>query len=369
MLHDQVGFDLVVPGAEKYLYLGVADWCASLRLPCLGPTRAAAQLEKTKIFAKQVMIAAGIKTSPHVEIFKSDFENIEILKTSLQSFSSPVVKIAGPSLGKGVFVCSDRQEAEEILLSLFKNPQAGMEEGVLIEERLSGREVSVFFLCHDQEYTFIGSAQDYKRLLDGDQGPNTGGMGCFGPVDWVDRAMRTRIENEILTPTLSEMKRRGESFKGVLFLGLMIEGDDIQLLEYNVRFGDPETQVLMPLIEGDFALFLRDFLSQKKPSPITLRKICALHVVKAAKGYPGLFGQIIEVGQNISNSLEADSNLIPIYAGVKRVADRLVTAGGRILGLTALAGSLPEARTRAYDNLHRLSFSGEQYRLDIGAQK
>ncbi len=359
--------DLVIPGAEKFLYEGVSDWAAEMGVACMGPTKKAAQLEESKLFSKTVMTAAGIPTARYRDLTRCFREDIEMAFEVLKGFKKPVIKISGPSLGKGVFVCSSHGEAVDALMQIKQNPMPGIEEGIFVEEGLKGKEISLFYACHDEEFLFLGAAQDHKRLLDQDKGPNTGGMGAISPVSWATPKFIDNVTEKFLLPTLREMKSRGTPFSGILFIGLMVDGEESNLLEYNVRFGDPETQTILPLIEGDLALALYNLASGKKSTALTLKNEVAVHIVKAARGYPGLFGESVEKGQKISSQVLEDAHAQFFYAGVTKVGDDLLTDGGRVLGVTTWEKNRDLARASAYKKIQELTFSGEQFRKDIGA--
>lgn len=352
---------LVIPASEKYLYEGVSDWCKELNVPCFGPSKAAARLEESKLFSKALMLEAGVPTSRYRDLTAAFSQDVNSALKIIEEFKHPVIKISGPSLGKGVFVCKDSKEASEVLMQLKENPLPGMEDGVMVEEGVFGKEVSVFFACQGTDYRYLGSAQDHKRLLDADQGPNTGGMGAVSPVPWADDSFIGMVTEKFLKPTLERMKQTGNEFSGVLFLGLMVDGNNVNLLEYNVRFGDPETQVILPLLEGDFTTSLLDF-----KTPLTISKKSAIHVVKAARGYPGIFGTKVEKGELIKTTLADRPDRKLFFAGVARKNNELVTDGGRVLGITTWAGSKEEAREKVYNSIPEVSFEGEQYRKDIG---
>ena len=357
--------NFVIPGAEQFMYDGVSDWCEELHVPCFGPSKRASLLEESKLFAKNVMNEANVPTASFVDITLAFQTSIEKVSNLISDFKRPVIKISGPALGKGVFVCDNSNEALEVLSQLKEFPIPGIDGGLLVEEGLRGKEVSVFFACNGAHFSYLGSAQDYKRLLDGDKGPNTGGMGTVSPVPWVDDKFIKNVQERFLLPTLRHMASIDSPFKGVMFLGLMVEGDDMKLLEYNVRFGDPETQVLLPLIEGDFARMLFH-LSQGLPTPVSRKADTAVHIVKAARGYPGAFGEMVEKGQTISTSNFPSSRSHLFFAGVKKADEKLVTNGGRVLGVTSLGPSLKEALSNAYEAISCITFPGEQFRKDIG---
>jgi len=368
-LIKELGINFVIPGAEKFLYEGVSDWCLELGVPCMGPTRAAAQLEESKLFSKAVMTSAGIPTARYRDLTRAFREDIEMAFEVMKGFKKPVIKLSGPALGKGVFVCDSQSEAVDALFQIKKNPMPGIEEGIFVEEGVTGKEVSLFYACHDEEFLFLGAAQDHKRLLDQDKGPNTGGMGAISPVSWADEKFIAQATEKFLLPTLREMKSRGTPFTGILFLGLMVDGETANLLEYNVRFGDPETQTILPLIEGDLASALFSLATGKRPSGIRLKDEVAVHIVKAARGYPGLFGEVVEKGQKISASVMEDSHTQFFFAGVRKNGDDLLTDGGRVLGVTTWEKNRDLARSLAYRKIQELSFSGEQFRKDIGARE
>jgi phosphoribosylamine--glycine ligase len=361
--------DLVVPGAEKFLYEGVADMCREMKVACMGPTKAAARLEESKIFSKGVMTDAGIPTARFRDITRAFREDIEMAFEVLKGFKKPVIKISGPALGKGVFVCDSHAEAVDALLQIKRNPMAGLEDGIFVEEGVKGKEISLFYACSEHRFLFLGAAQDHKRLLDQDMGPNTGGMGAISPVAWADQKFIDNVTEKFVVPTLREMSSRGTPFGGILFLGLMVDGENVNLLEYNVRFGDPETQTILPLIDGDLTKALYELATNRNPSAIKLKNEVAVHIVKAARGYPGLFGETVERGQKISSKILADAHTQFFFAGVKKEGDELVTDGGRVLGVTTWEKNKDLARTLAYKKIHELTFSGEQYRHDIGAKE
>jgi phosphoribosylamine--glycine ligase len=315
------------------------------------------------------MTTAGIPTARYRDLTRPFREDIEMAFEVLKSFKKPVIKLSGPALGKGVFVCDSHSEAVDALMQIKKNPMPGVEQGIFVEEGLSGKEISLFYACHDENFLFLGAAQDHKRLLDQDKGPNTGGMGAISPVSWATPSFIESVTQKFVVPTLREMNSRGTPFAGILFLGLMVDGDSSSLLEYNVRFGDPETQAILPLIEGDLTQALYDLSSGKAPQGITLKDEVAVHIVKAAKGYPGLFGEVVEKGQKISSTIMEDSHTQFFFAGVKKEGSDLITDGGRVLGVTTWQKSRDLARAHAYKKISEFTFSGEHFRTDIGAKE
>lgn len=361
--------DLVVPGAEKFLYEGISDWCREIGVPCLGPSRNAAQLEESKLFSKSVMTAAGIPTARYRDLSRAFREDIEMAFEVLKGFKKPVIKLSGPALGKGVFVCDSYEESVDALRQVKANPMPGIEEGIFVEEGLTGKEISLFYACHEEEFLFLGAAQDHKRLLDHDKGPNTGGMGAISPVSWATKSLIESATEKFLLPTLREMKSRGTPFTGILFLGLMVDGESANLLEYNVRFGDPETQTILPLIDGDLTSALYALVTGKKQGPVILKDGVSVHIVKAARGYPGLFGEKVEKGQKILSAMKEDPTTQFFFAGVKKVGDDFLTDGGRVFGVTTWQKNRELARAHAYQKISELRFEGEHYRNDIGAKE
>ncbi|MBS1959246.1 MAG: phosphoribosylamine--glycine ligase [Bdellovibrionales bacterium] len=357
--------DFVMVGPEKFLFEGWVDELTRSGIPTVGPTRAAARLEESKSFSKQFMTENKIPTARFYNV-STEAEALRAVDQT-QSWAGVAVKLSGPALGKGVIVCDSTVEARDIVKKFYADKTLGIEDGMVIEEKLSGREVSLFYACLDDEFKFLASACDHKRLLDHNQGPNTGGMGAICPSPWVDFAFLKRIEESVVRPTLDGMKKAGSPYRGILFVGLMGE----LLLEYNVRFGDPETQAIMPLLQGNFAEFLlaigKGDITAFRTSKISTEGV-SIHVVKAAKGYPGLFGEKIESGIEISSSPSVSApNQQWFFAGVKDMGGRLVSGGGRVLGLTAWGRDSSEVRARAYGAISQVKFSGEQYRKDIGA--
>lgn len=359
---------LVVPGAEKFLYDGVGDLCRKMKVPCMGPSKEASRLEESKLFSKTIMTDAGISTARYRDLSRAFREDIEMAFEVLKGFKKPVIKISGPALGKGVFVCDNQAEAVDALMQIKRNPMAGLEDGIFVEEGMMGKEISLFYACHEENFLFLGAAQDHKRLLDEDKGPNTGGMGAISPVEWASSKFIDSVTEKFVVPTLREMNSRGTPFAGILFLGLMVDGSDVNLLEYNVRFGDPETQAVLPLIQGDLSQALLDLSSGKTATGISLKDEVAVHIVKAAKGYPGLFGETVEKGQKITTAMMEDAHTQFFFAGVKREGEDLLTDGGRVLGVTTWEKNRDLARSHAYRKIQELTFNGEQFRKDIGTK-
>lgn len=367
------GVDLVVIGPEKFLFEGAADLLRSAGISVVGPDRAASFLEGSKRQSKEFMRGAGIPTS--------DFETgqtIEAARAVLArhpDWRGYVVKLSGPALGKGVWVCRDSAEARQILEEIYEHRPQGLEDGWVIEEALAGPEVSMFFLCDGKEARFLASARDHKRLRDFDRGPNTGGMGAVSPAPGVTDEFIESVRKRFAEPTLRAMQARGTPFSGVLFLGLMfdqaVEGAP-HLLEYNVRFGDPETQSFLPLLEGHFYQLMKAAASGDLAGCdehlVSPRAGTSVHVVKAARGYPGNFGQSIVNGEKIFLEEGPSAGAAVFYAGVAKSGEGLQTRGGRVLGMTAIGRDLQEAQARVYQALSSVRFASEVFRSDIGGR-
>ncbi len=366
---NQNQINLVVIGPEKFLFEGWVNQFRALGVHAFGPTQNAAFLEKSKIRSKQFMKKFEIETS--------EFEVADDLTSAFHAidhhpeWDGYVLKLSGPALGKGVIVTKSALEAKKAAEQFFHHRPLGIEEGMVIENLVKGKEVSLFYVCSGERYRFLASACDHKRLKDHDEGPNTGGMGAYSPCSWIDEAFLKNVEKHFVVPTLKGMVSQGTPFSGVLFLGLMVGANGPSLLEYNTRFGDPETQAFLPLLEGDFAALLmaaaKGDIQQMNASNVKPLPLYSLHVVKSAKGYPGLFGEPIESGQEIKFEKSENTDVQVFFAGVKEHAEHLLTSGGRVCGITAVGESLDEARIKAYEAISTVSFSGEHYRKDIGA--
>lgn len=356
--------DLVVIGPEVPLTAGLADQLREQGLLVFGPGAAAAELEGSKAYMKAFCDRHGIRTAKYVRV-----ETIDGLDAALATFAQPpVVKASGLCAGKGVVVAESFEEAREAALGMLSG-QAFGDAGklVVLEERLVGEEASIHAVCDGTRAYVLPAVQDHKRIGDGDTGPNTGGMGTYGPAPVVTPAIGERIEREIIDKIVAGMAQEGRPFVGVIFAGLMIspEGEPA-LIEINVRFGDPETQVLMNLIDGDFFGFLRSAASGRlQPELISIDpKRSALCVVMAAAGYPAT----PQAGDTIEGLEEAEGveGVAVYHAGTRADGEQVLTAGGRVLGVTALGESLLQAKERAYLGCERIQFSGAQYRRDIG---
>lgn len=366
--------DLVIVGPEAPLCSGVVDLLEESEICVFGPSKAAAQLEGSKIFSKELMREAGVPTAE----FKS-FDDVQSALSFVGQIpwkSGAVVKADGLAAGKGVVVAESQKEIEQAIKALMQTHDYGVKASqLLIEQKLTGKELSIFALCDGEDFFTLGLARDYKRLKDGDQGPNTGGMGCMTPEPGPSKQWLEKVEKQVFAPVLEVMKKRGTPFKGVLFAGLMVDDDEnFKVLEFNVRFGDPETQTLLPLIEGDFSAVLMACAQGELKGAkdlIRLSKKCAVHVVMASQGYPGIEGEPLSLGHTLSfeDTLLTHNDVGPygFMAGVKRgPQNQLLNSGGRVLGVTSVADTLDEAREYVYEALKKVHFEGAQWRKDIG---
>ncbi|MEA1072641.1 phosphoribosylamine--glycine ligase [Sphingomonas sp. LY160] len=345
--------DLVVVGPEAPLVAGVADACRAAGIAAFGPSAAAAQLEGSKGFTKDLCANASIPTAAYVRV-----ETEAAALAALDRFSIPVViKADGLAAGKGVSVAMTRAEAEAAI-------RAAGDGAMVIEEFLTGEEASLFALVDGTRCVVLASAQDHKRVGEGDTGPNTGGMGAYSPAPVLTPALETRAMREIVEPTARAMADAGTPFSGVLYAGLMLTADGPSLIEYNVRFGDPECEAIMPRIEGDFAQLLHDVATGAPFDAPKLSSDTTMTVILAAKGYPGTPAKGGAIGA-IESAEEVDGVTV-FHAGTSRHDGRLVASGGRVLAVTARGANLGEAATRAYRAVDAIAFDDGFHRRDIG---
>jgi phosphoribosylamine---glycine ligase len=355
------GVDFVVVGPEAPLCAGVVDELEAAGIRAFGPSRAAARLEGSKGFTKDLCRSAGIPTAAYER-----FRTAKEAKAYARSRGTPiVVKADGLAAGKGVVVAESLGEAEAAIDMILGGELGAAGAELVIEEFLTGEEASFFALCDGQTALPLASAQDHKRAFDRDKGPNTGGMGAYSPASIVDAAMSARVMAEIIQPTLRAMKDMGAPYKGVLYAGLMITAAGPKLIEYNVRFGDPECQVLMPRLMSDLVpalLASRDGIL--KSLDLRWYPQAALTVVMAAKGYPGAYakGTVIE-GLDEAAAVEG---VEIFHAGTKRDGDRILANGGRVLNISALGETVSEAQARAYAAIARIRWPQGFCRHDIG---
>ncbi len=357
------GVDLVVAGPEAPLTLGLADACASAGLRCFGPSAAAARLEGSKTFTKQVADAAKAPTAAWAR-----FTDPAAARAYVRAQGAPiVVKADGLAAGKGVVVATTVAEAEAALADIMEDRVHGAAgASVVIEECLLGQEVSFFALCDGETALPLGAAQDHKRVGDGDTGPNTGGMGAYSPPPIFTPALQDRVMAEVIRPCLAEMAARGTPFRGVLFAGLMLTVAGPKLIEFNVRFGDPECQALMVRLKSDLLPALVAACDGTLHSlTLAWEKLHSLVVVMAANGYPGAYAKGSEI-----RGLERAAQIAGVqvfHAGTARRDDgTLIATGGRVLGITATGATLREARDAAYAAVTAIDWPGGFCRQDIG---
>lgn len=354
--------DLVVIGPEMPLANGAADLLRNEGVLVYGPSRAASMIEASKAFAKELMQKYGIPTGK-AEIF-SDYETA---LRYLENLNPPVVvKADGLAAGKGVVVARTIEEAKKAVYSIMVEKKFGPAGNkVLIEEYLEGQEVSFFVITDGKRLIPLTSAQDYKRAYDNDQGPNTGGMGSYSPFPLMTEKEESELLDRIFIPVIEAMNRQGFPYSGTLYGGLIKTGDGFKVLEFNCRFGDPETQVILPRIEGDFCGLLAAAAEGNLDAApeITISPQKALTVVLASGGYPEKY----ETGFEISGLDEAEKeDIIVFHAGTKIKDGKIITAGGRVLNVTAVAPTFKEARNKAYKAVEKIHFEKMHYRKDIG---
>ncbi|MET8115003.1 phosphoribosylamine--glycine ligase [Streptomyces prasinus] len=356
-LATRLGADLVVVGPEAPLVAGVADAVRDAGIPAFGPSKEAAQLEGSKAFAKDVMAGAGVPTARSY-VCTTPAEAAE----ALDAFGAPyVVKDDGLAAGKGVVVTDDIEAAKA---------HAGACRQVVIEEYLDGPEVSLFAVTDGVTVLPLRPAQDFKRALDGDEGPNTGGMGAYSPLPWADPKLVDEVVQSVLQPTVDELRRRGTPFSGLLYAGLAITSRGVRVIEFNARFGDPETQVVLARLKTPLAGVLMAAATGNLADlePLRWSDDAAVTVVVASHNYPGT----PRTGDPVTGLDEVAAQDSPhayvLHAGTRREGDATVSAGGRVLSVTATGEDLAEARDRAYRAVARIRLDGSQYRTDIAAE-
>ncbi|MFE7173645.1 phosphoribosylamine--glycine ligase [Streptomyces sp. NPDC057616] len=356
-LAAELGADLVVVGPEAPLVAGVADAVREAGIPVFGPAKEAAQLEGSKAFAKDVMAGAGVPTARSYVCTTPDE-----VDAALDAFGAPyVVKDDGLAAGKGVVVTDDIEAAKA---------HANSCDRVVIEEFLEGPEVSLFAITDGVTVVPLQPAQDFKRALDGDEGPNTGGMGAYSPLPWADPKLVEEVLQTVLQPTVDEMRRRGTPFSGLLYAGLAITSRGVRVIEFNARFGDPETQVVLARLKTPLAAVLLAAANGTLADlePLRWSDDAAVTVVVASHNYPAT----PRTGDPITGLDEVAAEDAPrayvLHAGTRRDGDAVVSAGGRVLSVTATGKDLSEARDRAYTAVSRIRLDGSQHRTDIAAK-
>jgi len=355
------GIDLTIVGPEAPLVAGISDRFEEQGLKIFGPKKKAAQLEGSKVFAKNFMKKYGIPTA-----YFESFENPEKAKEYALKNLPVVIKADGLAGGKGAIICQTKNDVLKTIKRIMLKKEFG-ESGnkVLIEEFLEGEEATFMILTDGEKFITLPSTQDHKAVFDGDKGENTGGMGAYAPAPIVDEKLERKINEEIIKPTLAGLKKEGLIYQGCLYFGLMISSKDVKVLEFNCRFGDPELQPLVLLMESDIVPVLKEIADGKLLTrEISWKKGAAVCVIMASAGYPGKY----ESGKEIKGLEDVSKikDVVVFSAGTKEENGILKTAGGRVLGVTAGAGGIKEAIDLAYRAVAKISFEGEHHRTDIG---
>lgn len=358
---EEESIDLTVVGPEATLVAGIADVFKRRGLPVFGPSKAAAQLEGSKAFSKELMAKYNIPTA-----FFKICEDMETAKAYVKEKGAPiVVKADGLAAGKGVVVAMTEEEALEAIEEMMGEHKFGNAGArVVLEEYMEGEEASLLAFTDGKTVVPMLAAQDHKRIFDNDQGPNTGGMGTYAPAPVMTDILRLKATERILKPVVAAMAKEGTPYQGCLYAGLMIKDDVIKVVEFNCRFGDPETQVVLPLLESDLAeIMLACATGTLAQADVAWSDKAAVCVVMASGGYPESY----ETGKVVTGLAEADAqeNTVVFHAGTKNAAGSIVTAGGRVLGVTAVDDNIRAARDRAYAAVENIKFDGAFYRKDI----
>lgn len=355
------GVELTVVGPEATLVAGIADVFKRRGLPVFGPSKAAAQLEGSKAFSKELMAKYDIPTA-----FFKVCEDIETAKAYVEEKGAPiVVKADGLAAGKGVVVAMTKEEALEAIDDMMADQKFGNAGArVVLEEFMEGEEASLLAFTDGKTVVPMIAAQDHKRIFDNDEGPNTGGMGTYAPAPVMTDVLRLKATERVLKPVVAAMAQEGTPYQGCLYAGLMINGDSVKVVEFNCRFGDPETQVILPLLDGDLAeIMLACATGTLDEVEVAWSDKAAVCVVMASGGYPGSY----ENGKEITGLAEAndDEATVVFHAGTKLVDGKIVTAGGRVLGVTSVDKNIRDARDRAYAAVEKINFDKVFYRKDI----
>ncbi len=361
IVHDKK-IDLTIVGPEIPLSLGIVNLFQEHGFPIFGPTREAAEIESSKVFAKYLMNKYSIPTANY-QVFDDDKKAISHLKK--QAFPL-AIKADGLAAGKGVFIADNLTQAEEAIINIMKERKYGQAGNkIIIEEYLTGEELSMLVFSDGTNIVPMISSQDHKKLRDGDKGPNTGGMGAYSPVAFFEEDTRKWVLENVFQPAIRGMVQEGRIFKGVLYAGLILTSDGPKVLEFNARFGDPETQVIFPALETDLIQIIKAVLDGNLDKVnIEWNNQSSACIVLASAGYPGEF----EKGKTIYGleKLAGRDDIMVFHAGTKKADQKIITSGGRVLGITSWANSLPEAIKKAYDGVQQIEFENKYYRKDIG---
>ncbi len=352
------GIQFTIIGPEQPLAEGIADEFAKAGLPVIGPSKLAAEIEGSKVFAKTFMKKYHIPTAGF-QIFD---EIVPALNYILKKDFPLVIKVDGLAAGKGVFICDNYTEAETILNHIIHFGMFGdAGSRVVVEECLQGEEVSLFAFTDGEHFVSTILSQDHKQLLDGDKGPNTGGMGAYAPALFIND-LKKQIDEQIIAPTLKGMRKERRTFRGILYAGVMLTENGPQVLEFNCRLGDPETQVILPILDNDLINVCEAILNESiNEVELNWKNKSAVNVVIASGGYPGAY----EKGYPIKGLDKVSDDTLIFFAGVKKEKDTLLTNGGRVLSLTALGNDLQDAQGKVYKEIKKVSFTNSYYRTDI----
>ena len=358
---EEKSIDLTVVGPEAPLVAGLADVFKRRGLPVFGPSKAAAQLEGSKAFSKELMAKYNIPTA-----FFKICEDIDTAKAYVEEKGAPiVVKADGLAAGKGVVVAMTKEEALAAIDEMMGDHKFGAAGARLVlEEYMEGEEASLLAFTDGKTVVPMIAAQDHKRVFDGDEGPNTGGMGTYAPAPVMTDILRLKATELVLKPVVEAMAKEGTPYQGCLYAGLMIKGDSVKVVEFNCRFGDPETQVVLPLLDGDLAdIMLACATGTLDMVDVAWHNKAAVCVVMASGGYPESY----EKGKEITGlaAAEEDKDVVVFHAGTKEAEGKIVTSGGRVLGVTAVDSSIKAARDRAYAAVEKIAFEKNFYRKDI----
>ncbi len=347
--------DVVVVGPEDPLSSGIIDHLSKEKIPAFGPSREAAMLEGSKLFAKTIMEKYNIPTAAHRE-FRNRSELLNFIEDNKKY--PLVIKLDGLAAGKGVSIPETKKDALD-----FINANVKQDAKVFIEDYIEGEEISLLGISDGEHITPLIAAQDHKRIFDGDKGPNTGGMGAYSPAPLFNKKYLEKAYDHVLKPAIMGMNKEDKPFKGVLYAGLIINGDDMKVLEFNARFGDPETQVILPLLKTKLGDIIdKSINGNLKNLDIRFSDQYAVTVVIASAGYPGAY----EKGKEISGIDKLSDDIIVFHAGTESKNGKLITNGGRVLNVTASGSDLVEARNRIYIEIDKIKFEGAYYRKDIG---
>jgi len=359
---EQIEF--VCVGPEQPLVDGIVDYLGEKGIPAFGPGKLAARLEGDKAFSKNLMKKYGIPTAGY-EIFNST--EIEVARNYVSKCDLPVVvKASGLAAGKGVLICTTREEALQAIDACMMNKRFGDSgEKVVVEEFMRGQEASIFAITDGENYFLLPSSQDHKRIFDNDLGPNTGGMGAYSPAPIVTNEVMAEIENNIIKPTIAAMKQEGHPYKGCLYCGIMLTDDGPKVVEFNCRFGDPETQAVLPLLEGDFLrLLFTSAVPEIDKTSVEIKQGNCITVIAASEGYPDAYKKGFEIS---GLDLISEKGIMVFHAGTTEKDGKLYNSGGRVLGVSAIKenATLAETKAAVYHSIQKISFKGMYYRKDI----